>query len=373
MANPLVELQTLGQSVWHDNIRRDLLTSGALQRMVAEGEITGLTSNPTIFEQAISKSTDYDEDLRSFARKGKSAEDIFWRLAIDDIYNAADVFRPVFERTGGNDGYVSIEVAPKFAHDTEATIREAHRLWDAVKRPNLMIKIPATAEGIPAVEQCIFDGLNINVTLIFALKRYDAVMNAHLSGLVKRMEAGKPVDGIASVASFFVSRVDTLVDKLLNEKIATAGPETRVHLEALKGKAAIANAKLAYAEFRKKFSTETYAALGNRGARKQRPLWASTSTKNPAYSDVYYIESLIGAETVDTMPPQTIDAYRDHGQPEPRLENGFPQARWTIEELARVGIDMGAVTSKLETDGVAAFAQSFDSLIAVVEQRRLTI
>ena len=370
MANPLVELQTLGQSVWHDNIRRDLLTSGALERMVARGEINGLTSNPTIFEQAISKSTDYDEDLRRFAREGRSAEDIFWRLAIDDVRNAADVFRPVFERTGGTDGYVSIEVAPKFAHDTEATIREAHRLWDAVNRPNLMIKIPATAEGIPAVEQCIFDGLNINVTLIFALKRYDGVMNAYLSGLSQRMEAGKPVDGIASVASFFVSRVDTLVDKLLDEKIATADPEMRVNLEMLKGRAAIANAKLAYADFGKKFSTDVYAALGNRGARKQRPLWASTSTKNPNYSDVYYIEALIGAETVDTMPPQTIEAYRDHGQPKHRLEKDLPQAHQTMEQLARVGIDIGAVTSKLEQEGVAAFAQSFDSLIAVVEQRR---
>lgn len=370
-ANPLVELQHLGQSVWHDNIRRDLLTSGALMKMIADGEVTGLTSNPTIFEQAISKSTDYDADLRRLAREGKSAEEIFYALAIDDIRNAADLFRPVFEHSAGNDGFVSIEVAPKYAHDTNTTIQEAHRLWDQVDRPNLMVKIPATAEGIAAIEQCICDGLNINVTLIFALPRYDQVMDAYLKGLVRRVEAGMPVDRIRSVASFFVSRVDSVIDALIEEKIkAAALDENKARLETLKGRAAIANAKLAFAKFIERFSTPAFAGLAGRGARRQRPLWASTSTKNPAYPDVYYIEALIGSDTVNTMPPQTIEAYRDHGRPEYRLDKDLPAAQQTMEQLARAGIDMDAVTSKLEKDGVAAFAQSFDSLLSVVEQRR---
>jgi transaldolase len=342
MANPLIRLQQLGQSPWHDNIRRQLLTSGALKKMVDEGDITGLTSNPTIFEQAIADSTDYDEDLHRLARAGKTAEEIFDALAIDDIRNAADVLATVFERTERKDGYVSIEVAPRLAGDTQATIREARRLWSTVNRPNLMVKIPATAAGVPAIEQSIADGLNINVTLIFALKRYEEVMDAYLRGLIRRLESGQKIDRIASVASFFVSRVDTLVDKLLDEKIA-AGAEKKDLLQSLKGKAAIANAKLAYAEFRRKFSTEAFAGLKNHGAGVQRPLWASTSTKNPAYPDVYYVEALVGSDTVDTMPPATLAAYKNHGNPEPRLEK----------------------------DGVASFAKSFESLIAVVERRRL--
>ncbi len=370
MANPLIRLQQLGQSPWHDNIRRQLLTSGALKRMVEEGDITGLTSNPTIFEQAIADSADYDEDLHRMAREGKTAEQIFDRLAIDDIRNAADVLAAVFERTGHGDGYVSIEVAPRLASETQATIREARRLWSTVNRPNLMVKIPATAAGVPAIEQSIADGLNINVTLIFSLKRYEEVMDAYLGGLIRRLESGQKIDRIASVASFFVSRVDTLVDKLLDEKIA-AGAEKKDLLQSLKGKAAIANAKLAYAEFRRKFSTEGFAGLKNHGAHLQRPLWASTSTKNPAYPDVYYVEALVGSDTVDTMPPPTLVAYKDHGNPEPRLEKDLDGARRVMDQLAEAGISMDAVTKKLEEDGVASFAKSFDSLIAVVERRRL--
>ena len=372
MANPLIRLQQLGQSPWHDNIRRQLLTSGTLKKLVDDGDITGLTSNPTIFEQAIGQSTDYDEDLRRLAREGKSAEEIFDALAIDDIKNAANVLAPVFERTGGKDGYVSIEVAPKLANDTPATIQEARRLWSAVARPNLMVKIPATAAGVPAIEQSIADGLNINVTLIFSLKRYDEVMDAYLRGLIRRLEGGQKIDHIASVASFFVSRVDTLVDKLLDEKIAS-GAERKDLLQSLKGKAAIGNAKLAYAEFRRKFSTEAFAGLKNHGARLQRPLWASTSTKNPAYPDVYYVEALVGPDTVDTMPPATIAAYKDHGNPEVRIDKGLDDARRVMDQLAEVGISMDEVTKKLEIDGVAAFAKSFDSLIAVVEKRRREI
>jgi len=369
MANPLIRLQQLGQSPWHDNIRRQLLTSGTLKKMVDDGDITGLTSNPTIFEQAIASSTDYDRDLHRLAREGKSAEQIFDPLAIDDIRNAADVFAPVFERTGGNDGYVSIEVMPRLAQDTQATIQEARRLWSAVNRPNLMVKIPATAAGVPAIEQSIADGLNINVTLIFSLKRYDEVMDAYLRGLIRRLENGQKIDRTASVASFFVSRVDTLTDKLLDEKIAS-GAEKKDLLQSLKGKAAIANAKLAYQEFRRKFSTEAFAGLKNHGARLQRPLWASTSTKNPAYPDLYYVEALVGPDSVDTMPPATIQAYKDHGNPEVRIDKKVDDARRAMDQLAEVGVTMDEVTKKLEIDGVASFAKSFDSLIAVVEKRR---
>lgn len=369
MANSLIRLQLLGQSPWHDNIRRQLLTSGALKKMVEDGDITGLTSNPTIFEQAIANSTDYDQDLDRLARERKSAEQIFDVLAVDDVRNAADVLAPVFARTGGADGYVSIEVAPKLANQTQATIQEARRLWSAVNRPNLMVKIPATAAGVPAIEQSICDGLNINVTLIFSLKRYDEVMDAYLGGLIRRLESGQQVGGIASVASFFVSRVDTLVDKLIDEKLA-AGAERRDLLQSLKGKAAIANAKLAYADFRKKFSTEAFAGLKNHGARVQRPLWASTSTKNPAYPDVYYVEALVGPDSVDTMPPATIVAYKDHGNPGVQIDKDVDDARRVMDHLAEVGISMDEVTKKLEEDGVASFAKSFDSLIAVVEKRR---
>jgi len=370
MDNPLIRLQQLGQSPWHDNIRRQLLTSGALTRMVDDGDITGLTSNPTIFEQAIGGSTDYDGDLHRLAREGRNAEQIFDALAVADIRSAADVLAPVFDRTGGNDGYVSIEVAPRLANDTQATIQEARRLWSTVNRPNLMVKIPATAAGVPAVEQSIADGLNINVTLIFSLKRYEEVMEAYLRGLMRRLESGQKVDRVASVASFFVSRVDTLVDKLLDEKLS-AGAERRDLLQSLKGKAAIANAKLAYVEFRKKFSTEAFAALKHHGARVQRPLWASTSTKNPAYRDVYYVEALVGADTVDTMPPATLVAYKDHGNPEVRIDKGLDDARRLMDQLAEAGIGMDAVTKRLEEEGVAAFAKSFDSLLGVVERRRL--
>jgi len=369
MANPLIRLQQLGQSPWHDNIRRQLLTSGALRKMVDDGDITGLTSNPTIFEQAIANSTDYDQDLHRLAREGKSAEQIFDAFAIEDIRNAADVFAPVFERTGGEDGYVSIEVMPRLANDTQATIQEARRLWSAVNRPNLMVKIPATPQGVPAIEQSIADGLNINITLIFSLKRYDEVMDAYLHGLIRRLENGQKIDRTASVASFFVSRVDTLTDKLLDEKIAS-GAEKKDLLQSLKGKAAIANAKLAYQEFRRKFSTEAFAGLKNHGARLQRPLWASTSTKNPAYPDLYYVEALVGPDSVDTMPPATIQAYKDHGNPEVRIDKKVDDARRAMDQLAEVGVTMDEVTKKLEIDGVASFAKSFDSLIAVVEKRR---
>jgi transaldolase/glucose-6-phosphate isomerase len=373
MSSPLVALQKLGQSPWHDNIRRSQLTSGALKRMVQDGDITGLTSNPTIFEQAIAKSSDYDDTIETLARKGLDGAAIFDQLAIEDIRAAADVFAPVFKRTGGADGYVSIEVAPRFAADTQATVTEAKRLWKAVDRPNLMVKIPATREGVPAIEQCLADGLNINITLIFSLDRYDEVMEAYLAGLERRAAARKKIDHIASVASFFVSRVDTLVDKRLDERAAREGGGQHDLVANLKGKAAIANAKLAYARFRAKFSGERFARLAARGARLQRPLWASTSTKNPAYPDVYYVEALVGPDTVDTMPPATIAAYKDHGQPAVRIEQGLAEAAQVIEQLEELGIRMDEVTHQLEVDGVKSFAKSFDSLIAVVEARRQAV
>jgi transaldolase / glucose-6-phosphate isomerase len=370
MTSPLLRLQQLGQSPWHDNIRRAQLTSGALERMVAEGDITGLTSNPTIFEQAIANSDDYDADIEALARQGKSAEEIFDALAIADIQAAADVFAPVYERTGGADGYVSIEVAPRFAHDTDGTIREARRLWKAVRRPNLMVKIPATREGLPAIQRCLAEGININITLIFALDRYEAVIDAYLAALEERRAANKKIDRIASVASFFVSRVDTLVDRQLDERIQAIGPSRAAALEALRGQAAIANAGLAYALFRRKFSQQRFAPLAERGARLQRPLWASTSTKNPAYPDVYYVEALIGPDTVNTMPPATLVAYKDHGQPDVRIEAGHQQALQVIEQLEEAGIRMDDVTARLEAEGVRSFAASFDSLIDVVDARR---
>ena len=360
MANPLVLMQQQGQSPWHDNIRRQLLTSGALNKMIVAGDITGLTSNPTIFEHAI-KSGDYNGEIDALAKGGKSAEQIFDAIAIEDIRQAADLFQPVFERTKGEDGYVSIEVAPKFAHDTAATIAEAKRLWKAVQKPNVMVKIPATLAGLPAIETCIAEGLNINVTLIFSLQRYEAVMNAYIEGLTTRAKAGGDVTHTASVASFFVSRVDTLVDKLLAQKPGA---------EALLGKAAIANAKLAYRDFGKKFHGAPFAALQKAGARVQRPLWASTSTKNPKYPDVYYVEALVGPESVDTMPPATIDAYRDHGKPERRIDQHLAEAEAQLGQLAALGIDMAQVTKQLEDEGVASFGKSFDSLIATVEERR---
>lgn len=368
MSHPLVALQHLGQSPWHDNIRRDLLTSGTLARMIADGEITGLTSNPTIFEQAIAGSDAYDDSLCKLTGEGKSAEAIFDALAIEDIRNAADLFRPVFERTGGNDGYVSIEVSPRLAQDTPRTIAEARRLWRTVDRPNLMVKIPATLAGLPAIEATIAEGINVNVTLIFSLERYHAVMAAYIGGLRRRAAAGGDIRSIASVASFFVSRVDSAVDKLIEEKLA-AGAGNSAALTAAQGKAGIANAKLAYEAFQQTFGGVAFADLAAQGSRRQRPLWASTSSKNPRYPDTYYVEALIGPDTVDTMPPATIVAYRDHGKPEVRIDRDLASAREAIAGLRALGIDFAAVLARLEAEGVASFAKSYDSLLAVVERR----
>jgi len=370
MADTLQALQTLGQSPWLDFITRALLRSGKLAAMVRAGEVTGLTSNPTIFEQAIVGGTEYDDALEALVRAGKPATAIVDGLMIDDIRAAADVFAPVYQRTKRADGYVSIEVDPALARDTAGTVREAKRLWRAVNRPNLMVKIPATVEGIPAIEESIASGINVNVTLIFSLARYEQVMEAYVNGLTRRLEAGTRIDRLASVASFFVSRVDTAVDRLLDERIAGASGEARVALERLRGKAAIANAKLAYAAFRERFGGDRFTLLAREGARPQRPLWASTSTKNPSYPDVYYVEALIGPDTVNTLPPATLDAYRDHGHPERRLDNALDRAKEVMVHLRRAGIDLDAVTARLEHDGVASFEASHRSLFDAVATRR---
>lgn len=340
--------------------------------MVAEEDVTGLTSNPTIFEQAITESHEYDEALRELTLAGNDAEQIFYSLAIEDIQAAADIFRSVYDRTNGGDGYVSIEVSPRYANDTEATIREARELWERVDRPNLMIKIPATQSGLAAITETIIDGISVNVTLIFSIDRYGKVIEAFMVGLEQRLEKGQTIERVASVASFFVSRLDTLVDQLLEEKILSY-PAAAEQLESLKGKAAVANARLAYRLFEQRCDSTRWAALAARGARVQRPLWASTSTKNPAYSDVLYIESLIGPDTVNTMPPETLRAFKDHGNAEPTITTDVDQADELIDQLAEAQIMMDVVTQQLEDDGVAAFFQSFDHLLAVIDGRRKAI
>lgn len=366
----LTEIQTYGQSLWYDNISRDLLQNGTIQRLVDEG-VTGMTSNPAIFEKAISGSSAYDEQLRELAHQGKSAQDIFEALAVEDIRAAADILRPVYDRTNGVDGYVSLEVSPFLAHDTKATTAEAARLAAWVDRPNLMVKIPATPEGLPAIEESLAAGLNINITLIFSRKAYANVMEAYLKALERRAAAGQPINGIASVASFFVSRVDTLVDKLLDEKAAaTSDPAEQAKLKALQGKAAVANARLAYQLFKKTFDGPRWAALAAKGARVQRPLWASTSTKNPAYRDVIYVEELIGQHTVNTAPHQTIDAFRDHGIAEPRLDTRVAESTAEEAALTAAGIDLDAVTDKLLDDAVRLFTDPFQKLLDAIEAKR---
>ncbi len=360
--NPLKELGGQGQSIWLDYIRRNLIRSGELKRMVDEDGIRGVTSNPTIFEKAIAGSADYDDALGAMLARQPNAEveKLYEPLAIEDIQMAADALRPVFDSTNGDDGYVSLEVSPHLAHDTEGTIAAAKRLRGAVDRPNLMIKVPATAAGIPAIEQLIADGLNINVTLMFSMGHYEAVARAYVKGLERCADPAQ----VASVASFFVSRVDTVVDKELEKN---GGAEAK----ALLGKIAIANSKVVYRRFMEIFHGEGFASLRSRGARVQRPLWASTGTKNPAYSDVLYVENLIGPQTVNTLPPETINAFRDHGKiPGATVKAGFDEADRALASLARLGIDLDAITAKLQVDGVAAFAASFDQLMDALEKKR---
>jgi transaldolase len=369
--NPLRQLNAIGQSVWQDNISRGQLLSGGLKRLIDEDGLSGVTSNPTIFGKAIEGSKDYDEAIAKLGAEGKEGPEIFDALAIEDIQNACDLFRPTYESTEGRDGFVSIEVSPTLAHDTAGSVAEARRLWGAVNRPNLMVKIPGTKEGLPAIEQMLGEGVNINITLLFAVEMYEQVANAYVAALEKRAIEGKPVDRVASVASFFVSRIDTLIDQLLDAKIAAANsPAQREKLENLKGKTAIANAKVAYRKFQDIFYGEPFKELDAKGARVQRVLWASTSTKNPKYRDVIYVENLIGPDTVNTMPPATIEAFRDHGNVRVTIEEDFEGAVHMLAQLTVADIDLRAATQKLEDDGVKSFSNDFAKLLAVVEEKR---
>jgi len=369
--NPLIELTRLGQSIWYDNIERRLITSGLLKRLIEEDGLSGVTSNPAIFEKAIGGSDDYLDQLRELAHKGKSAMEIYEALAISDIQSAADALAPVFERTGGTDGFVSLECSPLLAHKTGETVEEARRLFKLVDRKNVMIKIPGTPEGIPAIEQCIYEGININITLLFSLESHRQTIDAYIRGLERRAAEGKPVTGIASVASFFVSRIDTAVDKRLEELIARSdGEEEKEKLRSLRGKIAIANAKMAYQIFKQVFHGERFAALKTQGAQAQRPLWASTSTKNPAYLDVYYVEALVGPETVDTLPPATLEAFRDHGRVRVTLEENLDEERARLALLEEVGISLDEVTRQVLADAVRLFVEPFEKLLQTIETRR---
>lgn len=372
--NPLVQLQRYEQSFWYDNIHRRLFISGELRRLIDEDGLRGMTANPTIFEKAISEGTEYDDAIRILAAQDKSPLHIYEALATEDVRQATDFFAPVYEETGGGDGFVSLEVSPALAYDTQATIAEAHRLWDQVNRPNLMIKVPATPPGIPAIEQLLYDGLNINITLMFSLNHYDQVANAYLNALERRLQENKPLDHIASVASFFVSRIDTKVDRQLQAKIEQAtAPGEREALRRLLGKAAIASAKLAYQRFKQVFNGPRFARLKAHGARLQRPLWASTSTKNPAYRDTYYVEELIGPNTVNTMPPVTIEAFRDHGVVRPALEENLDEAYTVMDWLAEFGIDLAQITQELQVEGVNAFADSFEALLRQIAAKSASL
>ena len=368
--NPLVQLHSLGQSVWLDQMRRSLLTTGELKQLIDNDGLRGLTSNPTIFEKAISGSQDYAEQLASLARAGSSVSHIYDEIVVQDIGGAADTFRGVYDASDGGDGFCSLEVSPMLANDTKATIEEAKKLFARVNRPNVMIKVPATPAGLPAIEELIASGLNINVTLIFAVEVYEKVADAYIKGLERRAAAGQPVDRIGSVASFFVSRIDSMVDKQLGQLAEKATDETqKQRINTLMGKPAIANAKLAYESFQRIFGGERFAALKSKGAKVQRPLWASTSTKNPSYPDTMYVDTLIGPDTVNTLPPQTLEAFRDHGTVAPTLATGLDEAHHTFDELAAVGIDMKSVTDELTEEGVKSFSDSFQELMKVIEAR----
>jgi transaldolase len=353
------ELAAVGQSVWLDYIQRSLITSGELQQLIASG-LRGITANPTILEKAIDESDDYHSAISQLVKQGLSAEGIYEVLAVEDIGSAADLLRPVYDSTEGADGFVSLEVSPELADDTAGTVEAARHLFRRLDRPNVFIKVPATAAGLPAIEQLLAEGININITLMFSMAQYAAVAEAYLSALEQRVAQGQQVSSVASVASFFVSRIDTLADAAL-EKIG--------HQE-LQGKIAIATAKLVYARFREVFAGGRWDQLKAKGARLQRPLWASTSTKNPAYPDTLYVDSLIGPDTVNTLPPATLKAFLDHGQARVTLTEGVEEARRQLARLAELGVDLGAITDQLLVDGVAAFARSFQTLLASIGSKR---
>jgi transaldolase/glucose-6-phosphate isomerase len=361
--NPLKGLLEYGQSPWMDYIRRDLLTGGGLKKMIDEDGLRGMTSNPAIFEKAIVGSSLYSDILQSPEAKSLDAKSLYERIAIRDVQDACDIFKPVYQATRRRDGYVSLEVSPYLAHETKATMDEARRLWKAVGRENLMVKVPATPEGIPAIRQLLEDGLNINITLLFAQSAYEQVAEAFLAALEARVLKKLDISHCASVASFFVSRIDTLVDSKVEEQLKAATGSKRELLTSIEGKIAIANAKLTYKKYQELFGNPRWKALAAKGAQTQRLLWASTSTKNPKYRDVLYVEELIGADTVDTIPPATFDAFREHGKLRPSLTEDVPGAAKTMDNLEKAGISMKEVTHKLLEDGVKLFADAFKTLL----------
>jgi transaldolase, mycobacterial type len=360
--NPLRKLEGLGQSIWIDFIRRGMISSGELQRLIEDDGVSGVTSNPSIFEKAIVGSHDYDSAIRSMAIAGKSVEEIYQTLTVEDIQSVANLLRPTYDRLQGADGFVSLEVSPKLAHDTPGTIAEAQHLWTEVNRPNAFIKVPATSDGLPAIQQLISEGINVNVTLLFGLPRYRQVVEAYISGLEARATQGKPVKNVASVASFFLSRIDTLVDPLVEKFLEPGGKKTEI-AKKVRGQVAISSAKAAYQIYKEIFGSNRFKKLADKGARTQRLLWASTSTKNPDYSDVKYIESLIGPDTINTIPLETIDAYRDHGDPKLRLEQDVKEANWIMARLPELGISIDKVTQQLEDEGIKKFNEPFDKLM----------
>lgn len=364
-SNPLLDLNRFGQSIWYDNISRDNINSGLFEKMIQEDELRGVTSNPSIFQKAISGSTAYDKQIRQilYANPETPVEEIYEQLVVKDIRDVADIFRPVFEDSEGLDGYISLEVSPDLANDTEKTIAEAMCLHKVVNRPNLMIKVPATRAGVPAIRKLISEGLSINVTLMFSMSHYEAVVDAYLSGLEDRLKTGKKINTISSVASFFVSRVDSKVDARLEEK----------GLQDLMGKTAIANSKMVYQRSLEIYGSERVRKLMQKEARWQRLLWASTSTKNPEYPDILYVEELIGDDTVNTIPPDTLDAYRDHGNPAERLTENIDEAQSVLNQVDKAGIKLNEITETLQTEGVKAFADSYHTLLDALKQKTLEL
>jgi transaldolase len=367
--NPLNRLHELGQSIWLDYLRRDMLQDGAQARMIREDDLSGQTSNPTIFQKAIAESDLYDEDIRA-AGVDADPNSVLDSIMIEDIRLAADLFRSVYDRTAGEDGFISVEVSPDIAWDTEASIAEARRLWTAIARPNLMVKIPGTAAGIPAIRECLAEGININITLLFSVDRYHQVMDAWFDAMERRVERDQPVDRLASVASFFVSRVDSKVDQRIGERLSRVPDDERARLQALEGKIGIDNARIAFEAYERRFGGERFAALAARGARPQKPLWASTSTKNPDLPDIYYVEALLAPGTVNTLPPETLEAYRDHGDPEVRIHEDLEGAHHRLAELSELGIDFHVVLEELEKEGVEKFSKSYHELLDTIEEKQ---
>jgi transaldolase len=367
--NPLLKLEAFGQSIWMDFIRRGTISSGELKQLIEEDGLSGVTSNPSIFEKAIAGSHDYDDAIRELALEGKSVDQIYAALTVEDIQCSADLFRPVYDRLDGADGFVSLEVSPYFARDTDKTITDARRLWVSVARPNVMIKVPATIEGLPAIQRLIAEGINVNITLLFGLPRYRQVAEAYIAGLETLAAQGKPLKSVASVASFFLSRIDVLLDPTLEKMMATDKSKAEV-AETFHGEVAILSAKAAYQIYQEIFDSERFGKLKAQGARTQRLLWASTSTKNPAYSDLKYVEALIGPETVDTIPLETLAAYRDRGKPAPRLTSEAGKASETLQRLCELGIDLDAATQQLEDEGIQKFDKAFDQLMNTLKEKR---